>query len=228
MCKRGRYRYAKVGVEEFCNMGTRDAGRAKRPTPKRKARQYPTSKGSVGPRSKYDPSRPETWPKSFERKQEKMLYLFDVLRGMDNDEAPRNKALNELFEDRDRIGMSLNKEMMRTILDIQAMYKMGGFGAVPMVVAEKWASAYTMSQLPFDIDELGDPNPEIRGWTPGAVIRMALETFRLYLMGTCPMTRRVITKVRMLNDDTIGLEKLANVVFNAAEFEAMIDDELND
>ena len=201
--------------------------RAKRKTPKKKIPPRFVPKGEIGARSKYIPNEPDTWPKAFHVREEKMLYLFDVLYGMDNGYSPRNKILED-FEDesgdkRNIYGtVTINKEMMRTILDIEAMYKMGGFGKVPMVVAEKWASAY-QGDIPFDPEKISDPNPEVRGWTPRAIVKMALETFRMYLMGTCPMTRRIITKVRLLDGEVKGLESLANAVYDAAEFESSLE-----
>jgi hypothetical protein len=138
--------------------------------------------------------------------------------------SPKGRYLDKVFEDKDVIHVAIDRDMMEVIADIEGMYKMGGFGNVPLVVAEKWADRYSKAKIPFEPEQLDSPNLSDRPWTPTAVIRLSLDIFRYYLMGTCPVTRKVIKNVMRANDRPITLHQIANAVERAGDFEAEVEE----
>ena len=173
--------------------------------------------------TKYDPADPSTWPLSVRKQVDKIFYLLDALVGESKHGSPKGRYLDKVFEDKDVVHVAIYRDMMEVIADIEGMYKMGGFGNVPLVVAEKWADRYSKSKIPFTPDQLDSGNLSDRPWTPTAVIRLSLDVFRYYLMGTCPMTRKVIKKVMRANDRPITLHQIANAVERAGDFEAEVE-----
>jgi hypothetical protein len=165
-------------------------GRRGRKEQEKKRAKYPvTNREKYKTKSpnavKYNPEDPATWPHSVKGREKKMLHFLDILTGESREGSPKGKYLDDVFEGRRRgIQIDVDREMMETISDIEGMYKIGGFGNIPLVVAEKWASKYSNCRPPFDPELLTSSELSDRGWTPTAVIRMSLEVFRYYLMGS--------------------------------------------
>jgi hypothetical protein len=202
--------------------GRRGREEQKKNGPRSKSKKPGHDKKGMPWKVKYDPTDPATWPASFKRQEEKVLYFFDILMGETRTGSPKGRFLDTVFEDKHSVTIAVDRQMMEVIADIEGMYKMGGFGNIPLSVAEKWVGKYR-GKMPFNADDLSSTLPDARGWTPTSVIRMSLEIFRYYLMGTCPMTRKIIRNVMRLNDRPISLHQIANAVERAADFEDALE-----
>ena len=177
----------------------------------------------VGGTQRYDPSDPETWPMMWQKKEAKILYMFDIISGGKLPNSPRQDYIDEMMEDKRQYAVMLNEDMIGMIADINAMYKIGGFSRLPLPVAERIATLYSGNKLPFKLDEVAFPDPSYRPWKPSDVIRMSLMVFRLYLMGSDPMFNRVFSKTLDLKGDTITMEKLVRSVERMASYEGMFE-----
>jgi len=177
-----------------------------------------------GDTKRYVPDDPETWPVAWQKRERKILYMFDILAGGKLDNSPKQEVIQTWTDAGGRYHtVKLDHDMLESIADIQAMYKAGGFSRMPLSVAEKIANHYGGNKMPFDIEALDDPSPTSRPWKPSDIVRMSLEVFRLYLMGMDPMVNRIIRKTLDMSSRPITLEKIARAVETIASFEGMLE-----
>ena len=74
-----------------------------------------------------------------------------------------------------------------------------------------WLKLYfRMSNRPGDytIEELRNPDPETRPFTPGDIIAISLSIARFYFMGTNPVFARLIKKTVDITGITLGSDTL--------------------
>lgn len=180
----------------------------------------------TGGTQRYDPNDPATWPVAWQKRERKILYMFDILAGGKLDNSPKQEVIDQWLSPSSGSRyhtLRLDHDMLETVADIQAMYRAGGFSRMPLSVAEKIANHYGGNRMPFEIEALDDPSPTSRPWKPSDVVRMSLEVFRLYLMGMDPMVNRIIRKTLDMNSRPITLEKIARAVETVASFEGMLE-----
>ena len=177
-----------------------------------------------GDKKRYVPSDPDTWPVAWQKRESKILYMFDILAGGKLDNSPKQQVIEKWVNAGGRYhSVRLDHDMLETVADINAIYKMGGFSRMPLSVATKIADHYGGNKMPFELEALDDPDPTSRPWKPSDVVRMSLEVFRLYLMGMDPMFNRVIRKTLDMSSRPITLEKIARAVETIATFEGMLE-----
>jgi len=177
-----------------------------------------------GDTKRYAPDDPDTWPVAWQKRERKILYMFDILAGGKLDNSPKQEVIEKWTNIGGRYhDIRLDHDMLESIADIQAMYKAGGFSRMPLSVAEKIANHYGGNKMPFDIEALDDPSPTSRPWKPSDIVRMSLEVFRLYLMGMDPMVNRIIRRTLDMSSRPITLEKIARAVETVASFEGMLE-----
>lgn len=172
----------------------------------------------------YDPTNPDTWPKSWTKTEERVLYVLEILGGHKMKSAPKHEWVDKMCGKSGRYhDVRLDRDMLETIADIQAMYKMGGFSRMPLPVALKIANKYSGTRKLFDVEDIDNPSPTSRPWKPSDIICMALEVFRMYLMGMDPMFNRIVRRTLAMDGNTIGLEKIAIAIDEIARYEGILD-----
>ena len=143
----------------------------------------------------FDFNDPDTWPKNISKRRVRELYYWDILYGTQLKDSPKRRYLDkrDWREDSGRTRrFYLEDEMMESIADIQAMFKMGMLRHVPLSVVEhaiRLAPGYR--RHPFDLELIKSKRPDVRPWSDEIVIQMALNIMRLYLMACDPWSKPV-------------------------------------
>ena len=178
-------------------------------------------------RKGYDPEDPDTWPADAKRRRYKELMIRDILIGSHSDTSPKSKWIDKKLKvDDNSRRVKLDEDMLDTIADIQAMYKIGTFRFLPDSVLK--VLQQRSSKLPFDPKTVDDPNPEIRSWNVTSVVRMSLEVMRLYLFATDPYMRKVLGKVVRVDGAKIGLKSLDTMMEETADLDSKFEYEDDD
>ncbi len=187
------------------------------------------SKPRGRPRKPIDVNDPDTWPRLEKRQHKREMYLKDVFLGHTTDKSPKSKYIDsQLQRMNDGLRVRIDPDMIEAIADIGAMHKIGMFRHLPDSVLEVLIRR-TKNNLPFDPETVGDPNPSMRAWRHTAVIRMALEVMRLYLMAMDPYVREVVRSTLSADKHRqIGLREVAQSIERVCGLEAMIDYEDDD
>ncbi len=122
-----------------------------------------------------------------------------------------------------RFQVELSEESLVTIRDINSLYEIGTFRNIPDAVVERLIDqAYSVK---VDEDLLRDPYPKSDGWATRQVVFMALEVFRLYLMGVDPYTRKVLKATRSVAKRKLTMDAIRTGVRAAAEFDNEYEDD---
>ena len=190
----------------------------------------------------FDFNDPDTWPKDISKRRVRELYYWDILYGTQLRGSPKRRYLEsrQWREDNGRTRRYyLEDEMMESIADIQAMFKMGMLRHVPLSVVEhsiRLAPGY--QRHPFDLDLIKSKRPDVRPWSDEIVIQMALNIMRLYLMACDPFSRNFVagalqaghhSKSTQRNwDDPPSLRRIANSMEQAGAFLDSIEYESDD
>lgn len=193
-------------------------------------------------RAPFDFNDPETWPTDITKRRIKELYWWDILYGTQLKDSPKARYLKsrQWREDSGRTRRYyLEDEMVESIADIQAMFKMGMLRHVPLSVVEH---AITLTpgyqRKPFDLELIKSKRPDARPWTDEIIIQMALNIMRLYLMACDPFSRNFVAGALQAGhysvssqrnwNDPPSLKRIANSMEQAGAFLDSIEYESDD
>lgn len=179
-----------------------------------------------GAKTRIDPFDPETWPADNQRRLAREMQLRDVLIGNKIHNSPKNIWIRERTAhlEGERVGIGIDKGMLDTVADIQAMHKLGAFRYMPLSVREIFFRTGQYN-IPFNIEEAYSGNPTTRPWNITAIVRMSLEVMRLYLMGLDPYMSRAIRNYLSVDLHKIGVKRMTNAVQRVGDFEKEYEDD---
>lgn len=169
-----------------------------------------------------DPDDPTTWPKSLETKREKLMYLFDILSN-DVDGTYKQKWVDDYYLDNPSKQMSLSPDIMEGIADLNAVWRHGGFRNIPLPMAEMLMLRMANRRGSYSIEELRNPNPETRPFSPSDIVAISIAIARFYFMGSNPVFARLIKRTVDIYGEDIGLRHLAATADRMATYEGMFD-----
>lgn len=169
-----------------------------------------------------DPEDPTTWPKSLETKREKLMYLFDILSN-DVEGSYKQKWIDDYYLDNTSKQMALSPDIMEGIADLNAVWRHGGFRNIPLPMAEMLMLRMANRRGSYSIEELRNPNPETRPFSPSDIVAISIAIARFYFMGSNPVFARLIKKTVDIYGEDIGLRHLAATADKMATYESMFD-----
>jgi hypothetical protein len=182
-----------------------------------KQKQYKTR-----PTKLIDPEDPTTWPKSLETKRDKLMYLFDILSN-DTGGTYKQKWIDDYYEDNPSKQMALSRDILEGVADLNAIWRHGGFRNIPLPMAEMLMLRMANRRGTYSIEELRNPNPETRPFSPSDIIAISISIARFYFMGSNPVFARLIKKTVDIYGEDIGLRHLAATADKMATYEGMFD-----
>jgi hypothetical protein len=208
------------GMSEDLDRGKSHIGRDKKryeSSEKVKEKQYKTR-----PTKLIDPDDPTTWPKSLETRREKLMYLFDILSN-DVEGTYKQKWIDDYYSDKASTQIALTRDIMEGVADLNAVWRHGGFRNIPLPMAEMLMLRMANRRGSYSIEELRNPNPETRPFSPSDIIAIAIAIARFYFMGSNPVFARLIKKTVDVYGEDIGLRHLAATADRMATYEGMFD-----
>jgi len=208
------------GMSEDLDRGKSHIGRDKKryeSSKKVKEKQYKTR-----PTKLIDPDDPTTWPKSLETRREKLMYLFDILSN-DVEGTYKQKWIDDYYSDKASTQIALTRDIMEGVADLNAVWRHGGFRNIPLPMAEMLMLRMANRRGSYSIEELRNPNPETRPFSPSDIIAISIAIARFYFMGSNPVFARLIKKTVDVYGEDIGLRHLAATADRMATYEGMFD-----
>jgi hypothetical protein len=208
------------GMSEDLDRGKSHIGRDKKryeSSEKVKEKQYKTR-----PTKLIDPDDPTTWPKSLETRREKLMYLFDILSN-DVEGTYKQKWIDDYYSDKASTQIALTRDIMEGVADLNAVWRHGGFRNIPLPMAEMLMLRMANRRGSYSIEELRNPNPETRPFSPSDIIAISIAIARFYFMGSNPVFARLIKKTVDVYGEDIGLRHLAATADRMATYEGMFD-----
>ena len=169
-----------------------------------------------------DPDDPTTWPKSLETRRDKLMYLFDILSN-DVEGTYKQKWIDDYYSDRATKQMALTRDIMEGIADLNAVWRHGGFRNIPLPMAEMLMLRMANRRGSYSIEELRNPNPETRPFSPSDIVAISIAIARFYFMGSNPVFARLIKNTVDVYGEDIGLRHLAATADRMATYEGMFD-----
>jgi len=208
------------GMSEDLDRGKSHIGRDKKryeSSKKVKEKQYKTR-----PTKLIDPDDPTTWPKSLETRRDKLMYLFDILSN-DVEGTYKQKWIDDYYSDKASTQIALTRDIMEGVADLNAVWRHGGFRNIPLPMAEMLMLRMANRRGSYSIEELRNPNPETRPFSPSDIIAISIAIARFYFMGSNPVFARLIKKTVDVYGEDIGLRHLAATADRMATYEGMFD-----
>ena len=208
------------GMSEDLDRGKSHIGRDKKryeSSEKVKEKQYKTR-----PTKLIDPDDPTTWPKSLETRREKLMYLFDILSN-DVEGTYKQKWIDDYYSDKASTQIALTRDIMEGVADLNAVWRHGGFRNIPLPMAEMLMLRMANRRGSYSIEELRNPNPETRPFSPSDIIAISIAIARFYFMGSNPVFARLIKKTVDVYGEDIGLRHLAATADRMATYEGMFE-----
>jgi len=208
------------GMSEDLDRGKSHIGRDKKryeSSKKVKEKQYKTR-----PTKLIDPDDPTTWPKSLETRREKLMYLFDILSN-DVEGTYKQKWIDDYYSDKASTQIALTRDIMEGVADLNAVWRHGGFRNIPLPMAEMLMLRMANRRGSYSIEELRNPNPETRPFSPSDIVAISIAIARFYFMGSNPVFARLIKNTVDVYGEDIGLRHLAATADRMATYEGMFD-----